>query len=168
MEMFNLAVGALGLIIFFVFDLPTKIKTWFFSVYVTPKEITVDKSDWVTKTSIRVINNKSYPIYSVQLQLIETAEGSNIEDLIIKPESYFVDGIDMNAFVISTENKETKLRTKVVPLHQVNSQSSLNINITIPATQKTEKFKIKIVDYKKNPSPVREQGQATLVNFNLK
>jgi hypothetical protein len=168
MEIIAVVVAVLALISFFVFDLPSKIKEWVFAVYVTPKLITVDKSDWVTKTSLQVINNKSFPIYSVELHVVETVVGTHIEDMEIKPEPYMISGTDMNAFVISKEDKKTKLRSKVVPLHHLKPQSSLNINIIIPATQKLEKFKVKIVGYKKEPVVVREQNKVTLVKFNLK
>lgn len=154
--------------IFFVFDFPAKIKALLFAVSVTPKIISVGKSDWVTKTSIQVVNNKSYPIYSVQLEFAEIVQDSQIDGVVIKPEPHMVDGIDMNAFVISKEDKKTKLKTKVAPLHQLNSQTTLNVHVSIPATKKTEEFRIKVVGYKKNPASVREQGKATLVNFDLK
>lgn len=168
MEIISLIVGIVGLVIFFVFDFLSKIKALLFTVSITPKTISVDKSDWVTKTSIQVVNNKSYPIYSLQLEFTEVVVGSQIDGVIIKPEPNIVGGIDMNAFVISKKNKTTKLKTKVAPIHQLNAGATLNIDISIPATKKIEEFRIKVTDYKKNPAPVRQQGKATLVNFDLK
>lgn len=167
MEILGVVIGIIGLVIFFIFEFPSKLKGLLFAVSVSPREISVDKSDWVTKTSIDVKNNKPYPLYSLQLELIETNSGSSIDDISIEPQSHMVGNINMNAFVISKEDKKSNIRTKVVPLHKIDAQSSLPINISIPATQKLEKYKIRVANYKKTPTPIREQGKATFVNFDL-
>jgi len=170
-------LGIIGLIVgiigFFAFDLPSHLSDWYYAVYLTPKTIFVEKGDWSTTKSVQIVNNKPYPIYSIQLEVSEANTGTNIDNIDIKPQPHIVStnfstSTDMNAFVISGYSKLDNRKWKRSIIYQIDAHSSFSINLTVPASSVAEKFNLRITDFSKDSNAILQQNAATFVNFQIK
>lgn len=164
-----LVVGAINL---FVFDIPSRFSEWYYAVYLAPKAIFVDKNEWSTTKSAEIVNNNPYPIYNVQLKILEDETGTNIDSIVIKPESYiistnFSSSTDMNAFVISGVSKIDGRKWKVTPIYKIDAHSSININLVIPPSNKPEEFRLKIMNFNKESNDFYQRENSTLVKFKM-
>lgn len=161
----------IGLIAFFVFDIPTKIKEWRYSIYLTPKIITIEPSKWNTTKSILAVNNNPYPIYSVQLKISEDLNGgyiTNIKSEVSKenyPHNFGDAEIDLNAFVISGLSKKENWQRII--LHKIDPNSSIDIKLLIPQGENSSKLKLKITNFNKEAASVLTQDRSIAVPFEI-
>ena len=164
----------ISLISFFFLDVPSFFKEWYYSIYITPKTISVDKSNWAIKKSVQIVNNNPYPIYAVQLKISEVTQNSNIDDIEIKPQSYIINtnfssSTDMNAFIISGYSKINDKKWKRSIIYKIDSHSQIDIQLTIPPPSAQEEFKLEITDFSKEARDILENQQnATRVDFQIK
>ncbi len=170
-KILSILATIISFVSFFLFDIPSSLNSWYYAVYLTPKIISVNKSDWATKKSIQIVNNNPYPIYAVQLKISEITLNSNIDDIQIKPQPYIIEtkfssSTDMNGLVTSENLNGKKWRRSVI--YVVNSHSKIDIQLTIPPAPTREKFKLEITDFRKESTNIFESGNTTLIPFYFK
>ncbi|MFA6050446.1 MAG: hypothetical protein WC761_04595 [Candidatus Paceibacterota bacterium] len=173
MEILSVIALLAGIIGFFAFDLPSKVRDLYYAVYLTPKSILVDKSEWSTIKTVEIVNNNPHPIYSVQLEISEANAGSNMDNLMITPRPHIVSTsysttTDMNAFVISGRSNLTGKKWKQSIIYEIGARSAVPIQVTIPASSRSEKFILRITDYGRESNSIHEQEGATLIKFDIK
>lgn len=170
MEILGILAIIITAITFFLFDIPTRIREWRYSIHLTPKVVSINKSNWVTTKKILIVNNNPYPIFTVKLEISEKKLGTNIDHIKIKPEPYitptnFNPTTDLNAFIISGVSKITGKKWKRSIIYQIDAGSSINIKLTIPPPVKAEEFKLRIASFSKESNPVFNTKNATRINF---
>lgn len=165
--------AVVGLISFFAFDAPSYIRDWYYSVYITPKLISIEKGDWEVIKYVQIVNNNPYPIFAVQLELIEVNSGSNIENVKIQPQpnivaTNFSTSTDMNAFVISGFSKFSGKKWKRSIIYQIDPRSQVGIRVTIPSSSMREEFKLQIADFRKEAMNILQSQGTTRIDFQVK
>lgn len=162
-----------GLISFFIFDVPSRIKEIRYAVYLTPKTIFINQSNWATKKSLQIVNNNAYPIYAVQLKISETKIGSNIDGFQIKPQPHLINTnfsstTDMNGIVVSGNSKTDNKKWKRALIYKIDPHSQIDVELTIPASTRSERFNLKITHFQKESINILEQKNTTLFPFEVK
>jgi len=158
------------LIGFYFFDVPSYFNEMRYAVYLTPKVVSVGKSDWTVKKIAQIANNNPYPIYHLQVEMRETPLGSNIDKIVITPEPYNVrteysTTTNLNGFVLGGNTKSTGKKWRCAIIYKVNAHSKIDVEFSIPPSPRQERFELELISFQREPLDFFEKSKITYFRF---
>jgi hypothetical protein len=156
--------------------MPSKFREWRYSLYVVPNKIVIKPQNFTEIRNIQIVNNNPYPIYSVQLKIIEKNNSLNLTELKVKvltEEVFFEETdkqkmkpLDRNAFEIHGETKDgNKWRRPII--YKINANSHVDIAITFPPAKTGSHLLFQITHFTREDSPIRLINDSIYTEFHI-